>query len=133
MELGLNYNKGTVLLKDVAKRQEISLKYLDHIFSALKSSGLIKSSGRGKGYILSKPPSKITIYNIVEAFEDSNLVGCVDEPNICRRSRLCGARTLWNKLSFVFKKELRSTSLQDLIKEQQRLFGKRKKAQMYYI
>ena len=49
MELGLNYTKGPLLLKEIAKRQEISLKYLDHIFSLLKKIGIVKSADKGLG------------------------------------------------------------------------------------
>ena len=71
MELGLNYTKGPLLLKEIAKRQEISLKYLDHIFSLLKKIGIVKSVGKGKGYILSRPPSQIRIWEIIEVLEET--------------------------------------------------------------
>ncbi|MFH1767889.1 MAG: Rrf2 family transcriptional regulator [Candidatus Omnitrophota bacterium] len=134
MELALNYNKGGVLLlKDVARKQGISLKYLDHIFSVLKTRELIKTAGKGKGYILSRKPCDISVYDIVEAFEGSNLILCVDESDICKRSSFCGAKVFWGKLVSVLRRELKSNSLEDLVNEQKELFKNSEEVKMYYI
>ena len=76
VELGLHNGERALLLKDIADRQDISLKYLDHIFSVLKNRDLIRCLGKGKGYVLSRPAHKISVYDIVSSFEDCNLIDC---------------------------------------------------------
>ena len=132
MELGLHYKEQPLLLKDVAEAQNISLKYLDHIFSVLKNRRFIKSMGKGKGYILSKPPSQLSVYDIVTAFESYRLVECIGAAGVCRRTSSCGARLLWRRLSSVLKKELSSISLADVTKSHKQL-NVNKKSGMYYI
>jgi len=132
LELGLHYGKQPLLLKEVAKMQDISLKYLDHIFSVLKNRGFIKSAGKSKGYVLGKPPSQLSVYDILTAFESYKLVECTGTTGVCRRTSFCGARLLWRRLSSVLKKELLSISLADVIKSHKQL-NVNKKCGMYYI
>jgi len=132
MELGFHYEKGPFLLKDVAQNQGISLKYLDHIFSALKSHGLIKSLSKGKGYVLSKDPNEIRIDEIVSIFESCGVIGCIDTPGVCSRSKHCGARLLWSKVSSALREKLGSITLADVIDEHNEL-AKDNDSKMYYI
>ncbi|HPO51919.1 MAG TPA: Rrf2 family transcriptional regulator, partial [bacterium] len=79
IELGMNYKKQAVLLKDISKRQKLSLKYLDHIFMQLKANGIIKKIKAKKGgYLLTKPPEQITLYEIIEAIEGIKRIECLD-------------------------------------------------------
>ena len=133
MELGLNYTKGPLLLKEIAKRQEISLKYLDHIFSLLKKIGIVKSVGKGKGYILSRPPSQIRIWEIIEVLEETNLLDCLTTPNLCKRAQFCAARNLWSNLAGSLRKSLENVSLEDLLREQEDILKRENKNAMYYI
>ncbi len=132
LELGLNYGKGPLLLKDIAKNQGISLKYLDHIFSILKTKGFIKSIGKGKGYILLRHPSQIKVWEIISALEEGFFLDCLEEPKICVRSSSCGTRRFWMRVVDIFKKELSDLSLQDLIDEQKNVFQESNRI-MYYI
>jgi Rrf2 family protein len=69
VDLALHYGKDPVLLKDIAKRQEVSMKYLDHIISTLKVSGLVQTARiRHGGYVLSRPPSEIKAYEVIRAY-----------------------------------------------------------------
>ena len=132
MELGFHYERGPFLLKDIAQNQGISLKYLDHIFSALKSHGLIKSLSKGKGYILSRAPNEIRIDEIVSIFESCGVIGCIDVPGVCARSKYCGARSLWLKVSSALREKLSSITLADVINEHNGL-AKNNDSKMYYI
>ncbi|MCK5568600.1 MAG: Rrf2 family transcriptional regulator, partial [Spirochaetes bacterium] len=80
LELAVNYDQGPMLLKEIAKRQELSEGYLQHIVDALKGSGLIHSNRVGHGgYTLAKIPSEITMLDILNSLEGRiNLVECVD-------------------------------------------------------
>ena len=75
LELGLNYGKDSVCLREISKREGISEKYLSQLALFLKSAGFI-SSVRGvyEDYILTKKPSEISLLKIVEILEgDLNL------------------------------------------------------------
>lgn len=100
VDFALHYGKGPALLKDIAKRQEFSMKYLDHIVSALEASGLIHTAKtRHGGYVLSKPHFEIKTYELIQAAEGSLApVECVDDPKICHRVNFCVTINLWKKL-----------------------------------
>ncbi|MBF0123545.1 MAG: Rrf2 family transcriptional regulator [Candidatus Omnitrophica bacterium] len=70
IDLALNGAKGPVLLKDIARRQDISEKYLGHLVPLLKSAGLINATrGANGGFTLAKPAATITLKDIVVAVE----------------------------------------------------------------
>ena len=118
LELALNYNEGPVLLKDISKSQEISLKYLAQIIIPLKIAGLIKSSrGAHGGYFLSKHPQDIKLSEIIVAVEGPiNFVECVDNPAICNRSDFCTTKDIWAEINNKFLLMLESYTLQMMIK-----------------
>ena len=133
LDLACYYQDGPVLLRDIAKRQEISLKYLDRIFSSLKAGGLIKSfRGAKGGYILSKHPSGITVGEIILALEGPlELVECVSSKDFCRRVNACVMHDVWYELSKAMEVVLKTTTLEDLV-----IRNKKKKislGSMYYI
>ena len=119
LELGLYYGKGPVFLKDIAKREEISEKYLSQIIIPLKAAGLVESiRGAHGGYVLSRDPKQITMKDIVETLEGSlDLVGCVRRPKMCGRVSLCVTRNLWRKVSDNISQALASVTLEDLVKD----------------
>jgi len=135
VDLALHYHKGPVLLKDIAKRQEVSMKYLDHIISTLKVNGLIESAKtRHSGYVLSRPPSQMKAYEIVKAVEGSLApVDCVDDPKICHRADFCSTINLWKKLEESMRDVLEMVTLEDLVEEQKEIREQQAKGQMYYI
>ena len=74
LELALSHGKGPIFLKDIARRQEISDKYLSQIIIPLKSAGLVSSHrGAHGGYVLQREPARITIREIVEVLEGITL------------------------------------------------------------
>jgi len=135
VDLALHYGEKRVLLKDIAKRQEVSMKYLDHIISTLKVSGLVQTARiRHGGYVLSRPPSEIKAYEVIRAVEGSlALVECVDDPKICHRSSFCVTINLWKKLKESMVAVLQGVTLEDLAKEQREIIERQKKDQMYHI
>ena len=120
LELALNYDKGPILLKDIARNQEISEGYLEHILPSLKIAGLVNSSRGSKGgYTLAKPLSEISLGQIVRAVEgDLAIVNCISEPNSCNRLKHCVTREVWQDLSCKMTSMLDSISLQDLVNRQ---------------
>jgi Rrf2 family protein len=118
VELALNYGKGRTLLKDIARRQEISAGYLEHLIPSLKAAGLINAArGARGGYMLAKPPENITAKEIIELLEgDISLVDCVKSTVSCSRHKLCITRALWSEASKSLSQTLESYTLADLIK-----------------
>ena len=119
VELAFNYGREPILLKEIAKRQEISVGYLDHLVPSLKAAGLIISArGSHGGYLLAKPPKDITVRNVVEALEGSiSLVECVKGNFPCPRISACETRFLWDEASRNLLKTLDSFTLDDLVKK----------------
>jgi Rrf2 family protein len=120
LELALSYGKGPVLLKDISKSQEISLKYLGQLIIPLKIAGLIKSSrGAHGGYFLSRPPKDIKLSEIIAAVEGSlSLVECVDNPGVCNRSGSCITKDIWTEIGNKFLRTFESYTLQQIMERQ---------------
>lgn len=120
VELALNYGKGLVLLKDIAKKQEISEGYLVHILPPLKAAGLVNSSrGAHGGYALAKAPSEITLGEVVGAVEGNLAVAeCVTAPKICHRVDFCVTWDIWKDMSEKMTEVLDSTTLEDMVSRQ---------------
>jgi len=117
LELAAHFGNGPLLLKDIARRQEISEGYLQHIVDALKGAGLVLSSRVGHGgYTLAKPPQQITLRDILETLEGSiNLVECIDNPDVCDRSTSCVVRDVWKEVSDTFSHSLERITLQSMV------------------
>jgi Rrf2 family transcriptional regulator, cysteine metabolism repressor len=120
LELALNYNAGVVMVKDIADRQQISSRYLEQILVALKAAGLVKSErGVHGGFMLSKPPSQITLLDIVQTLDGSVApVSCVDDPDFHHRVPFCAVRDVWVDVKQAIADTLASISLQDIVNRQ---------------
>ena len=120
LELALNYGNGPVLLKDIARRQEISEGYLEHLLPPLKAAGLVNSTrGAHGGYMLAKAPSEITLREVVQVLEGSlSPVECVDTPSVCQRVRSCVTRDIWKELGEKISHTLESITLKDMVEMQ---------------
>jgi len=109
-------NEG-ILQKDIAKNQNISLKYLDSIISSLKLKGLIHNAkGRGSGYSLTRDPKDITMFDIYTAFEKIEVIECINNKSYCERSTHdCQARSFWTEFSLDYVKLLQNKTLEDIM------------------
>ena len=116
LELALSEGNKSVLLREIAESQGISLKYLEQIIPSLKSAGLVNSSrGASGGYSLAKPPEEITVKEIVEALEGPlKLVDCIGDPGLCQEAGQCVTRDLWDEVSASISKLLESRTLAGL-------------------
>jgi Rrf2 family protein len=115
-----------VILKNVAKDEEISIRYLEQIIIPLKLSKLVKSvRGAGGGYKLTLPPSKVKLIEIIEALEGPiALVDCVDDLEYCDRLPRCVTYEIWKEATILLRDYFSNTTLQDLVGRAQ----KKKKA-----
>jgi Rrf2 family protein len=119
LALGLNEKKGPIFLKDIARSEEISEKYLSLIIMPLKAKGLVNTfRGAHGGYLLSRPASQIKLLDIIEPLEgDLTLVDCVKKADICDRSTECVTRDVWCEMSSLLSDFLDTLTLDDLIKK----------------
>lgn len=121
VELAENLDKGPVYLKDIAKIQNISEKYLSLIIIPLRTVGLVKSiRGAHGGYSLAKDPSQITLKEIIDVLEgDCSLVDCVRNPEICPRVSICASHDIWAIIGGKISETLNSITLDMLLKMNQ--------------
>lgn len=135
-DLAQHYGEGPVSLKSVAERQGISEHYLEQLISGLRKSGLVKSvRGAQGGYTLAKEAEKITVGDIIRVLEGPIApVECVSEedPEICQKADCCVTRGIWEKVRDSIAGVLDSITLQDMIKDAEKL-QRDANFYMYYI
>ena len=113
-------------MKEVARRQEISLKYLEKIMPLLSKANMVEGQhGKGGGYRLTMEPENYRIGDILRLTEGSLApVACLDcEVNTCPRSANCPTLPLWQGLGRVIEDYLAGVTLQDLIDRQREHSG----------
>lgn len=125
---------GTVPLKDIARSQQISLLYLEHLIAPLVAAGIVKSTRGPRGGIrLARPPHEIRLSQVVELLEGPMTpVECVDDPRSCPRANFCVTRDVWAELKKAIKGVLESKTLQDLV-DMQKTKKPASTEEMYYI
>ncbi|MDD4369567.1 MAG: Rrf2 family transcriptional regulator [Anaerostipes sp.] len=117
-DLALNDTGEWISLKDVSKRQGISMKYLEQIIRLLSISGYLKSlRGPRGGYQLAKKPAEYTVGDILKITEGSMVpVACLeDKPNACERYGECPTIFVWEGLDKVVSEYLNSVTLEDIV------------------
>ena len=121
------HNTGEYIsLKDIAERQEVSMKYLEMIIALLNNAGFVISArGKHGGYRLCKPPREYTIGSILKLAEGKLApVTCLESPlNPCKRATQCLTLPFWEKLNTIVNDYIESVTLADLIKQQQNSSG----------
>jgi len=120
-DIALHRDEEPVSLKDIARRQQISLPYLEHLIGPLVEGGIIRSArGVGGGVSLAKSPGEIKLSEVIGLLEGSMApVKCVTDPAVCNRSKFCVTRDIWLELKTAMDGVLESTTLQDLVERQQ--------------
>jgi len=119
VDMAQHYNQGPVQLGDIARRQEISVKYLEQIIIPLKKAHFIVTvRGPKGGHILARPPAEITVAEIVALLEDgTSLVECTERAEVCGRSDTCPTRPIWKEASQAMFNTLKSITLADLVEK----------------
>ena len=101
-DLAANQNGKPVSLNDISLRQNISLSYLEQLFSKLRNEKLVKSiRGPSGGYILEKNPKEIRISNIIFAVDEQvKTLNCKkDSKKGCNGKTIkCITHNLWDDL-----------------------------------
>ncbi len=133
LDLALHQGERPVLLKDIARRQQISLRYLEQLITPLITGGMVQSTRGPKGGVsLARAPEEIRLSEVIQLLEGSIApVECLDNPDTCPRSGFCAPQDIWGELKRAMIGVLDATTLQDLAERQ-----KRKEppgGEMYYI
>ena len=119
-DLASNGKDGPISLTEISLRQNISLAYLEQIFSKLKSNKLVKSSrGAAGGYILDKPASEIKLSNIIYAVdEEVKTLNCKknSKRGCNNKSTKCITHNLWDQLDQHINGFFEKVKLRDLTK-----------------
>lgn len=133
VDLAQHYGQGAIQLKDIAKRQCFSVRYLQHLLTPLIKAGIVKSlRGAHGGVTLGRPPEQINLREVIELLEGSIApVECVDDPALCDRTAGCVTREVWTDLKKAMTDILGARSLKDLADRQRE--KERAAAPMYYI
>lgn len=125
LDLSIRYDSGEFIsLKDISDRQNISKKYLEQLVPFLNRSGLLLTNrGNAGGYRLNRHPSEITIYDVLQSAEGSLCpVSCVEcSPHGCENRNDCLTLPIWEGLNDVITNYLHSISLEDVLKNKERI------------
>ena len=112
--------KNPVSLRDISLRQNISLVYLEQIFSKLKKNNIVKSiRGTNGGYVLTKDPEQIKLSNIFSAVDEKvKTVQCKKESKKGCNGKLtkCITHDLWDDLEMHINNFFETKNLGDLLK-----------------
>lgn len=120
VDLAKNHNNELVPLKEIADRENISLKYLEGIMTALSKAGLVEAAhGKGGGYRLSKAPEEYSVGDILKVTENNYIkIACLnDKPSECKNSSECPSFPMWNELRDLVEDFFENKHLSDLIRK----------------
>ena len=133
LELASRYGEGPIELKEIAKKEDISLKYLEQVIIPLRTAGLVKSMRGSKGgYSLAKSPSEIYLNDLVEVLEGPvEIIDCLRDPKVCRKVSSCVTRDIWEEVSQAIRKIFCSITLEDMVNRKR--FKEEKSSMMYQI
>ncbi|QEK12101.1 Rrf2 family transcriptional regulator [Crassaminicella thermophila] len=134
-ELALSYGDGPIALNSIADKQNLSVHYLEQLFSNLRKAGLVKSvRGAQGGYILARKPEDITVGDIIRTLEGPLAPAeCVIENDSkeCYKADYCVTRTIWEKIRDSINNVVDSITLQDMINDYKKMNNN--DSYMYYI
>lgn len=117
MDIAKHEHQGPVRLLDTAKREELSVSYLEVLIRQLRKAGFIKSvRGPKGGHMLNVNAESITLFDIVEILEgDTHLVDCEKSPHLCHRRETCVTRCVWRDMEQTIRSKLSALTIKDLL------------------
>lgn len=119
IEIAKNKNK-PIAVSAISKKEQIAQVYLEQILNKLKKEGVVKSiRGAQGGYVLTKPPEKTSVFDVVNALEsDFNLVFCLGKnraKNMCRQLNGCNTRSVWKEANDAMINVLKKRKIRGLL------------------
>ncbi len=126
LELASHYGEGPVELKEIAKKEKISLKYLEQVFIPLRTGGLVRSvRGSKGGYSLAKHPSQVYLKDLIEILDGPlNLIDCLGDPKACGKVPTCVIREIWQGVNEAIDKIFYSITLEEMVLRKREREGK---------
>ncbi|MGN1330911.1 MAG: RrF2 family transcriptional regulator [Clostridia bacterium] len=118
IDLALNDNGKFISLKEIAKRNGISVKYSEQIISMLNKAGYLETArGNNGGYKLNRKPEEYSVGDILRASEgDLAPIMCLEEDGQCSKKGDCITFSFWEGLDRAINDYVDSKSLADVIK-----------------
>jgi Rrf2 family iron-sulfur cluster assembly transcriptional regulator len=118
LDLAFHSRSGPVTLADISRRQDISLSYLEQLFTRLRKQQLVRSTrGPGGGYSLNRPANDIAVAEIVSAVDETVDTTRCSGANNCHEGQQCLAHELWDELSQQIYGFLDEISVKDLMED----------------
>ncbi|PCJ49256.1 MAG: Fe-S cluster assembly transcriptional regulator IscR [Gammaproteobacteria bacterium] len=120
LDLSLHSVNNPITLSDISSRQDLSLSYLEQLFSRLRRNGLVMSTrGPGGGYQLGRDPEQIKVAEVILAVNESlDATGCQGKRS-CQQGSICLAHNLWLGLSDTIYEYLNNITLAEVISQQE--------------
>lgn len=125
LDLAINDTGEYITIKSIAKRQNLSEKYLEQIINMLSRAKFVKSvRGAKGGYRLSNPPEYYTVGMILRAIEGSLApLSCIEDAGDCTKVEECVLCGLWKKINDSINNVIDHITLDDLVNEFQSSAG----------
>ncbi len=120
LDIALRSEEGSISLKSIAQRQDISLKYLEQIVTPLSRSGYLHASrGAQGGYQLAHDPEYYTVGMILRTIEGSLApVACAENDDICPRQCQCATVEVYRKIDQAIDSVVDNITLKELVEIQ---------------
>ncbi len=119
LDLAINDTGEYITIKSIAKRQNLSEKYLEQIINMLSRAKFVKSiRGAKGGYRLTNPPDFYTVGMILRAIEGSLApLSCIEEEEDCNHVEKCLLCDLWNQINDAVNSVIDRITLADLLQK----------------
>ena len=117
LDLAFHDREEPIPLREIARREKISEKYLGNLIVPLRTARLIRSvRGSHGGYALARPASQMNLKDIIRALEGPlSLLDCVDDPSVCRVAPICIHRDVFYEISEKLRELLEAVTLEDMV------------------
>ncbi len=128
VDLAVHSENGTVSIQSIANRQKISVSYLEQLVGKMRRAGIVTSiRGAAGGYRLAKPPSTISVGDVLRALEgDLEAVNCPgnDEVPACEAAPTCVTKYVWKRINDSISQAVDTIMIEELVQESKKLNGK---------
>jgi len=114
-----HYGRGPIPIRELARRNEVPKRFLEHIMLEMKAQGWVESlMGKDGGYVLARPPAEITAGQVVRHFDGILApIGCVSvsEPQRCGQEAVCRFRRLFLEVRNYAARLMDHTTLDEIV------------------
>lgn len=129
VEIALNDGKGVIRAKDIADKENMSVKFLEQVLSLLKHCGIVETRrGVGGGYVMNRPAETITLAEIIRLVDGPLApISCVSETAYVpcgQNEKLCALKSVMGEVRTVIVNVLEKITIADLCQRSLELQGK---------